>query len=225
MCFGCTLMNVKVGDTRTGISMTSIVTSIDWATYNGAQVINMSFENGAACTQASFPALRDAIARARDNGVNLVAAAGNYAVNVDNVTPASCPGVISAAASDRTNTLAPYSSRGPNIGVTAPGGASCYGAGISCPADASSGFNASDVEGVGIGVDNLAAEWQYALLPPSRRHIDGCAARRRHDRADALDQPQAASGTGDLADSRYREPVAKLRQQLRSGPAQCLRPP
>lgn len=147
VCFGCTLMNVKVGDTTTGISMTSIVASIDWATDNGARVVNMSFESAAACTQASFPALRNAINRARDNGVNLVAAAGNNAVNVDNVTPASCPGVISVAASDRTNALATYSSRGPNIGVTAPGGASFYGAGIGCPADGSSGFNPADLEG------------------------------------------------------------------------------
>ena len=147
VCFGCTLMNVKVGDTTTGISMTSIVASIHWATDNGARVINMSFESAAACSQASFPALRDAIARARDNGVNLVAAAGNNAVNVDNVTPASCPGVISVAASDRTNTLATYSSRGPNIGVTAPGGGSFYGAGINYPADGSSGFDPSNLDG------------------------------------------------------------------------------
>ena len=148
VCFGCTLMNAKVGDTTTDITMTSIVASIDWATNNGARVINMSFELGAACTQASFPALRSAVARARDHGVNLVAAAGNNAVNVDNVTPASCPGVISVAASDRTNTLAPYSSRGPSIGVTAPGGSSFYGAGIGCPADGYSGFNPADLEGV-----------------------------------------------------------------------------
>ncbi len=122
VCFGCTLLNVKVGDTTTGISMTSIVASIDWATDNGARVVNMSFEAAAACTQASFPALRDAIGRARDNGVNLVAAAGNSAVNVDNVTPASCPGVISVAAIDQGNNLAQYSSRGANVGISAPGG-------------------------------------------------------------------------------------------------------
>lgn len=130
VCFGCTLMNVKIGDTTTGITMERVVASIDWATDNGARVINMSFESAAACTQASFPALRTAINRARDHGVNLVAAAGNgtrngtgnIPVNVDNVTPASCPGVISVAATDRNGNLALYSNRGPNIGVTAPGG-------------------------------------------------------------------------------------------------------
>ena len=147
VCFGCTLMNVKIGDASTGLTMEWIVASIDWATSNGARVINMSFESPAACTQASYPALRAAVARARDHGVNLVAAAGNNAVNVDDVSPASCPGVISVAASDRTNTLAPYSSRGPNVGVTAPGGRSFYGAGISCPADGSSGFDPANLDG------------------------------------------------------------------------------
>lgn len=134
VCFGCTLMNVKIGDTTTGITMAWIVASIDWATDHGARVINMSFESATACTQATQPALRDAINRARDNGVSLVAAAGNgmrdvtgngtgnIPVNVDNVTPASCPGVISVAATDRDNNLALYSNRGANIGITAPGG-------------------------------------------------------------------------------------------------------
>jgi hypothetical protein len=140
-------MNVKIGDTTTGISLDWVAAGIHWATDNGARVINMSFESAAACTQASFPALRDAIARAHGNGVVLVAAAGNGAVNVDNVTPASCPGVISVAASDRNNALAPYSSRGPNIGVTAPGGRTFYGDGIGCPADAFSGFEAGNLDG------------------------------------------------------------------------------
>lgn len=147
VCHNCQLLNAKVGDTTTGISINSIVNGIQWATDNGARVMNMSFEYPSACTQASFPALRDAIARANDHGVSLVAAAGNNAVNVDNVTPASCPGVISVAASDRNNALAGYSSRGPNIGVTAPGGAQFYGAAIGCPADPASGFTPTDFSG------------------------------------------------------------------------------
>ncbi|TXH70155.1 MAG: hypothetical protein E6Q88_08655 [Lysobacteraceae bacterium] len=147
VCSGCQLLNVKIGDSTTGISMASVVNSIHWAVDNGARVINMSFESGMACTQANVPALRDAIDRAIYNSVSVVAAAGNNAVNVDNVTPASCPGVISVAASDRNNALAAYSSRGANIGVTAPGGGgvhtdpfSAYGQGIGCPADANSFF-------------------------------------------------------------------------------------
>ncbi len=201
VCFGCTLMNVKVGDTTTGLTMTSIIAGIDWATDNGARVINMSFESAAACTQASFPALRSAINRARDNGVNLVAAAGNNAVNVDNVTPASCPGVISVAASDRNNAMAPYSSRGPNIGVTAPGGASFYGAGIGCPADASSGFNPGDLEG---------AVSTWTTSPNS-----GNAHCYRHLGGTSMAAPHVAGTVGLMLSANPRLVPEQVRQMIR----------
>lgn len=147
VCPGCQLLNVKIGADSGAIQMDWVINGIDWAVDNGARVINMSFESGLACTQANFPLLRAAIDRAVYNSVNVVAAAGNNAANVDNVTPASCPGVISVAASDRNNALAVYSSRGANIGITAPGGGgvhtdpfSAYGQGIGCPADANSFF-------------------------------------------------------------------------------------
>lgn len=149
VCPNCQLLNVKISDDSGGITIERIVSGIHWAIDNGAGVINMSLEAPSACTQASFPALRDAINRAVNNGVSVVAAAGNNAVNVDNVTPASCPGVISVAATDRNNALATYSSRGANIGITAPGGGgvhtppySAYGQGIGCPADTNSFFYA-----------------------------------------------------------------------------------
>lgn len=147
VCPNCQLLNVKISDNSGGITIERIVSGIHWAIDNGAGVINMSLEAPSACTQASFPALREAIDRAVNNGVNVVAAAGNNAVNVDNVTPASCPGVISVAATDRNNALAAYSSRGANVGIAAPGGGgvhtppySGYGQGIGCPTDANSFF-------------------------------------------------------------------------------------
>jgi subtilisin family serine protease len=150
VCHNCQLLNVKIGDfdSISGIPATAIVNAIHWATDNGANVINMSFESPLACTSADFPAYRDAIARAIDNGVTLIASAGNNAVNVDNVSPASCPGVISVAATDRDNNLANYSSRGPNIGISAPGGADFYGAAVGCPEDRFSAFNPNDFSGV-----------------------------------------------------------------------------
>lgn len=149
VCPGCQLLNVKIQDNAGGITLERLVNGIHWAVDNGARVINMSLEAGSPCTQANFPALRDAIDRAVNNSVSVVAAAGNGAVNVDNVSPASCPGVISVAATDRNNALATYSSRGANVGITAPGGGgvhtrpvlSAYGQGIACPADESSNFN------------------------------------------------------------------------------------
>ncbi|HEX8702196.1 MAG TPA: S8 family serine peptidase, partial [Myxococcaceae bacterium] len=147
VCHNCRMLNVKVGDTTTGISLANVANGIHWAVDNGARVINMSFETASACSQTAFPALREAIDRAVYNGVTVVAAAGNNAVNVANVTPASCPGVLSVAAIDRNSNLAGYSSRGTGIGISAPGGGSFYGAGIGCPADASSGFNPNDFAG------------------------------------------------------------------------------
>jgi subtilisin family serine protease len=147
VCQGCQLLNAKIGDASTGISAAAIISSINWAVDNGANVINMSFEQPRACTQADLPVLRDAIRRAVDSGVSVIASAGNNAVNVDNVSPASCPGVMSVAATDRNNNIATYSSRGSSIGVAAPGGATFYGAGIGCPADDSASFNPSDFGG------------------------------------------------------------------------------
>ncbi len=176
VCHNCQLLNAKIGDTVTGIALSSVINSIHWATDNGARVINMSFEYPFACTQASFPAMREAIARAIDNGVSLVAAAGNNVALVDNVLPASCPGVISVAASDRNNAIAPYSSRGPNIGVTAPGGAQFYGAGIGCPPDSASGFNATDFSGV-------VSAWTTSAFSGSShcyRHLGGTSMAAPH---------------------------------------------
>lgn len=122
VCQGCTMMNAKIGDTTTGLTMPWIIDSIDWATDNGARVINMSFESSQPCTTTNNPLLRAAVVRAVNNGVIVVAAAGNAGANVDTTSPASCPGVISVAAVDRNGNLAAYSNRGPNIGITAPGG-------------------------------------------------------------------------------------------------------
>ena len=149
VCMGCRLLNARAVDTATGMLPSAYVAnSIDWAVTNGARVLNMSFEFSKSCSDPNMAVIRDAIARAVSNNVTPVAAAGNYRANVNNVTPASCPGTISVAASNRDNQLATYSSRGSNIGVTAPGGANFYGAGIQCPSDSSSSFNPLDTSGV-----------------------------------------------------------------------------
>lgn len=155
VCQGCQLLNVKISDNNGGITLENMIRGIDWAVDHDARAINLSLEAASACTQAGFPALRAAIDRAVYNGVSVVAAAGNSGANVDNITPASCPGVVSVAATDRANALAAYSGRGPNVGVSAPGGGgvhtaptyTAYGQGINCPADANSFFFAS-TEGV-----------------------------------------------------------------------------
>ena len=146
VCYNCTLLNVKI-TSGSSVTTSNIITGLQWAVANGARVVNMSFEFQMPCTDAGMQVLRTQIAKAVDSNVNIVAAAGNQPNNVANVTPASCPGVISVAASDRNNNIAGYSGRGATLGITAPGGATFYGAGIGCPNDPSSGFNPTDFNG------------------------------------------------------------------------------
>ncbi len=81
----------------------------------GYQVINMSF-GGPTGSQAEA----DAAAYAWNNGVVLVAAAGNsYAAGAS--YPAAFPEVIGVAASDWHDNLASFSNFGPNVDLMAPG--------------------------------------------------------------------------------------------------------
>lgn len=147
VCMGCRLLNARATDPTNALPSAYVASSIDWAVANGARVLNMSFEFAKPCTHQDMAVIRDAISRAVANNVTPVAAAGNRTANVSNVSPASCPGTIAVAASTRDNRLAAYSSHGTGIGITAPGGANFYGAGIQCPPDASSRFNADDTSG------------------------------------------------------------------------------
>lgn len=109
------VMPVKVfGNSQEG-SDTSISDGIIWAADHGAKVINMSF--------GSFfrsPLLNDAIEYARDKGVVMVAAAGNWASEYISY-PAALKDVISVAATNNKDELSEFSSFGPEIDVSAPG--------------------------------------------------------------------------------------------------------
>jgi serine protease len=81
-----------------------------------ANIINMSL-GGAG----SSPAMQDAVTRARQQGVIIVAAAGNENTSAPSV-PASLDGVISVSAVDVQGQKAPYSNFGRTVDVAAPGG-------------------------------------------------------------------------------------------------------
>jgi subtilisin family serine protease len=135
ICWGCSLLPVKVTGAQ-GLTMTSVTNAIIWAGQQGAKVINMSFgtTGNAPCSQ--YPLLQNAIDQVAQNGVVLVAAAGNDGADTSNVTPASCANVIAVAASDQSGNLASYSNRGARVDITAPGGGTPqYGQGVACPPD------------------------------------------------------------------------------------------
>lgn len=109
------VMPVKVFDENYGGSDSSISDGIIWAADHGARVINMSF--------GSFyqsPLLNDAIEYARDKGVVMVAAAGNWASQSISY-PAALSDVIAVSATNSKDELSEFSSYGPEIDVCAPG--------------------------------------------------------------------------------------------------------
>lgn len=146
VCRNCKLVNIKVASATGQLSMTSVIRGIDWAISKNVQVLNMSFESQQPCSSPNATAVREAVARAIANGVNVVAAAGNQASPVTNTTPATCAGVVSVAATAPGNVLAPYSNYG-SVTLAAPGGGgvhqppySGYGMGVGCPDDPGSSF-------------------------------------------------------------------------------------
>lgn len=82
-----------------------------------AQVINISLGSQGNCSRA----YSDALAQILENGVTVVAAAGNdtgYPV----ASPANCPGVIAVAGIRHSGTKVGYSNLGPQVSLAAPAG-------------------------------------------------------------------------------------------------------
>ena len=88
------------------------------ANANPARVINLSLGGGGSCDSTS----QNAINSARSRGSVVVVAAGNSNANAANYSPASCSGVITVAATNRSGGRAYYSNYGSVVEVAAPGG-------------------------------------------------------------------------------------------------------
>ncbi len=115
------LYGVKVLDSQGSGWLDDIVMGIQWCTVNGINIINMSFGTNyndiwleAACMLAY-----------QQDGLLLVAAAGNDGLpngTGDNVDyPGAYSDVMAVAATDQSNTRAPWSSTGPQVELSAPG--------------------------------------------------------------------------------------------------------
>jgi len=113
-----TIMPVKVLSGCGSGSFADISDGIKYAADNGADVINMSL--GADSGDST---LKNACQYAYDNGVVIVASAGNSGPCSDCVGyPAAYSTVIAVSAIDpRDDTLADFSSTGPEVEITAPG--------------------------------------------------------------------------------------------------------
>ncbi|MFC4103799.1 S8 family peptidase [Paenibacillus xanthanilyticus] len=112
------LYAVKVLDATGSGYISDIIDGIEWCIRNRMQVINMSF----GLLGGESPALHAAIRQAYKRGIVLVASAGNNGpFNPALDAPASYPQTLAVAASTRSNRIAPYSSRGKRLLITAPG--------------------------------------------------------------------------------------------------------
>jgi serine protease len=117
---------------------------------NPATVINLSLGGGGACG----PVERTAIDYAISRGVAVVVAAGNANIDASSFTPASCPGVITVAATSSTGARASFSNYGPLVEIAAPGVAikSAYNSGLLTPGVATYG----DLDGTSMAAPHVA---------------------------------------------------------------------
>jgi subtilisin family serine protease len=121
---GCVLLPVRVlGAMRhegrpVGAGLVdNINTALKWAIDQGADVVNMSF--GLPHTGGGLPH-REVVEYGLRRGVVLVAAAGNDGRR-ELYYPGSLPGVIAVGATDPVDEVAPFSTYGPQVLLTAPG--------------------------------------------------------------------------------------------------------
>ena len=80
--------------------------------YHPARVINLSLGGPGACSSS----YRAAISGARSRGAVVIAAAGNDTIDVANISPANCPGVLAVAAIGQTGARWSVAPSGPNSG-------------------------------------------------------------------------------------------------------------
>ncbi|MGY0634064.1 S8 family peptidase [Luteimonas sp. A478] len=87
---------------------------------NPAEVINMSL--GSVAPTACSALYQDAINQVNATGTIIVVAAGNDNANAGDYTMSSCDGVISVGATNVAGNKSGYSSWGPAVDISAPGG-------------------------------------------------------------------------------------------------------
>ena len=109
------ILPVRDVDAQEKAGSSDIGKGIAWAVDHGAEVVNVS-----AATGPSFE-LQDAISRAKDSDVVVIAGAGNKSKSSIFAYPAAMPGVLAVGAVDREGKHADFSVTGSRVGICAPG--------------------------------------------------------------------------------------------------------
>ncbi|WP_373296393.1 MULTISPECIES: type VII secretion-associated serine protease mycosin [Streptomyces] len=148
----------KQGDSRT------MSEAIKYAVDKGASIINISSDTA---NKEDNTGLRNAVAAAVDAGALIVAAAGNDGADGKSADtfPASYPGVLAVAASDRNDERAFFSQAGDFVDIAAPGVGmvSTVPQGGQCTADGTS-FAAPYVAGVAALLKEKHPKWTAAQI-------------------------------------------------------------
>ncbi|CAL9426001.1 hypothetical protein SUDANB145_01948 [Streptomyces sp. enrichment culture] len=151
------------GEEKEGNSKT-MSQAIRDAVAKGAEIINISSDTAAKEDNLE---LRSAVAAAVDAGVLVVAAAGNDGADGKSADtyPASYPGVLAVAASDRNDERAYFSQAGEFVDIAAPGVGmvSTVPKGGQCTADGTS-FAAPYVAGVAALLKEKNPKWSAAQI-------------------------------------------------------------
>ncbi|MEV6311393.1 type VII secretion-associated serine protease mycosin [Streptomyces sp. NPDC051840] len=116
-----TIIPIQQNDAEGHGTAETLAAAIGHAVREGADVINISQDTANAVEPA--PALKQAVDAALAEEVVVVASAGNDGLDgtLKETYPASFPGVLAVAASDRNNERAAFSQSGEFVGVAAPG--------------------------------------------------------------------------------------------------------
>jgi hypothetical protein len=114
VAWNCKILPIKIADNTGSILVSTLIMGINWAVQNGADVINLSI-GGPGSSQPERDAIRDAY----NNGIVVVAAAGNAGVATD--YPAAYDECMAVAATDYDDLRPSWSNYGPEIDVAAPG--------------------------------------------------------------------------------------------------------
>ncbi|MFG2427813.1 type VII secretion-associated serine protease mycosin [Streptomyces sp. NPDC048590] len=155
-----TIIPIQQNDAEGHGTAETLAAAIGHAVREGADVINISQDTANAVKPA--PALRQAVDAALAKEVVVVASAGNDGLDgtLKETYPASFPGVLAVAASDRNNERAAFSQSGEFVGVAAPGVdmISTVPGGGHC-ADNGTSFSAPYVSGVAALIKAKHKDW------------------------------------------------------------------
>ncbi|MEW6273793.1 MAG: S8 family peptidase [Bacillota bacterium] len=93
-----------------------VIRGLDWCMQNGPEIINLSFGSDQP-SQALHAAVKKVVAA----GKIIVAAAGNDGTYQSVDYPAAYPEVVAVGATDEFDQIPPFTSRGPELNLVAPG--------------------------------------------------------------------------------------------------------